>query len=184
MGKTVFAFAIKDVPGDPARGYGEHPWITWPRESIVARIPYWARAGGPVTVTIKDENGSVWKELTDSAQRGLNVLDYDLGVEAKQADAAEAAAKAKARDTEARAEAKAAPSPAPSPTPAAEEEEDEHPEKTASTSGKAMIDPELERLLADPMRSTRKRYLPPGKYTVEVRVGAETATSSLRVKPP
>jgi hypothetical protein len=39
-------------------------------------------------------------------------------------------------------------------------------------------------VLADPLRSTRKRYLPPGKYTVEVRAGGATATSTLRVKPP
>ena len=31
MGKAVFAFPIKTVAGDPSRGYGEHPWITWPR---------------------------------------------------------------------------------------------------------------------------------------------------------
>src|SRR5262249_13324512 len=30
MGKAVFAFPIKAAPGDPSRGYGEHPWITSP----------------------------------------------------------------------------------------------------------------------------------------------------------
>jgi hypothetical protein len=194
MGKTVFAFPIKDVPGDPGRGYGEHPWITWPRQAVVARIPYWAHAAGPVTVAIKDENGSVWREVTDTAQPGMNVVEYDLGVEAARADAAEAVAKAKAREREAREKALAekttrsakSPSPAPSPSPAAAEEEEdaERPEKTASASGKPMLDPELERLLADPMRATRKRYLPPGTYTVEVRAGGATATSTLKVKPP
>jgi hypothetical protein len=191
MGKAVFAFPIKDVPGDPGRGYGEHPWITWPRQAVVARVPYWAKAAGPVTIAIKDENGSVWQQLGDTAQPGMNVLEYDLGVDAAKADAAEAAAKAKAREKEAREKALAAkapkpsPSPSPSPTPAAEEEEDaERPEKTASASGKPMLDPELERLLADPMRATRKRYLPPGAYTVEVRAGGATATTALTVKPP
>ena len=102
MGKAVFAFPIKDVPGDPSRGYGEHPWITWPRQAVVARVPYWAKAAGPVTVAVKDENGSVWRELSDTAQPGMNVLEYDLGVDAKLADAAEAAARAKAREKEAR----------------------------------------------------------------------------------
>jgi photosystem II stability/assembly factor-like uncharacterized protein len=191
MGKAVFAFPIKDVPGDPSRGYGEHPWIKWPRQAVVARVPYWARAAGPVDIAIKDENGSVWRELSDTAQPGMNVLEYDLGVDAKLADAAEAAARAKAREKEAREKAlaakgpKPAPSPSPSPAPAAEEEEDaERPEKTASSSGKPMLDPELERLLADPMRATRKRYLPAGNYTVEVRAGGATATSTLKVKPP
>jgi hypothetical protein len=193
MGKAVFAFPIKDVQGDPARGYGEHPWITWPRQAVVTRIPYWARAAGPVAIVVKDENGSVWQQLTDTAQPGMNVLEYDLGVDTKLADAAEAAAKAKAREKEAREKALAektaksakSPSPAPSPSPAAEEEEDaERPEKTASSSGKPMLDPELERVLADPQRATRKRYLPPGTYTVEVRAAGATATSTLKVKPP
>jgi photosystem II stability/assembly factor-like uncharacterized protein len=197
MGKAVFAFPIKDVQGDPARGYGEHPWITWPRQTVVTRVPYWARAAGPVTFAIRDENGSVWQQLTQAAQPGLNVLEYDLGVDAKLADAAEAAAKAKAREKEAREKALAektksakSPTPAPSPSPAAEDEEEEEdddterPEKTASASGKPMLDPELERVLADPMRATRKRYLPPGTYTVEVRAAGATATSTLKVKPP
>jgi hypothetical protein len=193
MGKAVFAFPIKDVPGDPSRGYGEHPWITWPRQAVVARLPYWARTAGPVTVAVKDENGSVWQQLTSTAQAGMNVVEYDLGVDPKMADAAEAAAKARAREKEAREKALAAkppkpgasPVPTPSPSPAAEDEEDaEKPEKTASASGKPMLDPELERLLADPMRPTRKRYLPPGSYTVEVRAGGATSTSTLKVKPP
>jgi hypothetical protein len=47
-----------------------------------------------------------------------------------------------------------------------------------------MLDAELERLLADPLRASRKRYLPPGTYTVEIRAGGAASTSSLRVKPP
>jgi hypothetical protein len=45
----------------PEPRYGEHPWITWPRQAVVARVPYWATAAGPVTIAIKDENGSVWQ---------------------------------------------------------------------------------------------------------------------------
>jgi photosystem II stability/assembly factor-like uncharacterized protein len=195
--KAVFAFPIKTLTGDPSRGYGEHPWITWPRDPAVVRIPYWAKAAGPVAVTIKDENGSVWKELSDTARPGVNVVEYDLGVDARQADAAEAVAKAKAREKEAREKAlrekeaaakpggkAASPAPSPTPSPTDEEADEEKPEKTASTSGKPMLDPELERLLADPLRSTRKRYLPPGTYTVEVKAAGATATTSLKIKPP
>jgi hypothetical protein len=114
----------------------------------------------------------------------MNVVEYDLGVDPKRADAAEAVARTKAREKEAR-EKRASPTPSPSPSPAAEEEEEaEPPEKTASVSGKPMLDPELERLLADPLRATRQRYLPPGKYTVEIRAGGATSTSSLKIKPP
>jgi photosystem II stability/assembly factor-like uncharacterized protein len=197
-GRALFAFPIKAVPGDPDRGYGEHPWITWPRDPAVVRIPYWSKTSAAVAIKIKDENGSVWKELSATALPGLNVVEYDLGVDARLADAAEATATTKARekearekaqrDREARTAAKGGPTPAPSPSPAAEEEEEdaeaETPEQTASTSGKPMLDPELARMLADPLRATRKRYLPPGKYTVEVRAGANTSTSTLTVKPP
>jgi hypothetical protein len=195
MAKPVYAFPIKNVPGDPGRGYGEHPWITWARDPVLARIPYWSKDGGAVSLTIKDENGSLWKELSDTAQPGLNVLDYDLVVDARLADAAETAAKAKAREKEAREkeirdrEKKTRKGPAaavsPSPAPVSSDEEDEDkPEKTASTSGKPQLDAELERVLADPLRSTRRRYLPAGKYTVEVRAGGSTAASTLNVKPP
>jgi len=194
MAKPVYAFPIKNVPGDPGRGYGEHPWITWARDPVVARIPYWSKDGGAVSLTIKDENGSVWKELSDTAQPGLNVIEYDLVAEPARADAAEAAAKAKAREKEAREKAlgekeqkgrrpSAAASPSPAPV-AADEEDEDKPEKTASTSGKPQLDAELERVLADPLRSSRKRYLPAGKYTVEVRAGGSSAASTLNVKPP
>jgi hypothetical protein len=40
-----------------------------------------------------------------------------------------------------------------------------------------MLDPELERLLADPMRATRKRYLPPAAPTRSKRAPAEPLRS-------
>ena len=43
---------------------------------------------------------------------------------------------------------------------------------------------EVSDLLADPLRSTRPRYLPPGRYTVEIAVGAEKASTRLMVKAP
>ena len=39
-------------------------------------------------------------------------------------------------------------------------------------------------LLADPLRATRKRYLPPGRYTVEITAGRQRRTARRsRVKP-
>ncbi len=64
----------------------------------------------------------------------------------------------------------------------ADEDTAEPPEKT--TSAKPVLDPELERLLADPLRATRARYLPAGRYTLEFRSGGTTATTTMRVKPP
>jgi hypothetical protein len=47
-----------------------------------------------------------------------------------------------------------------------------------------VLDDTLQAALADPLRATRKRYLPPGRYTVEITSGAETAKTKLTVKPP
>jgi hypothetical protein len=166
------------------RGYGDHPWITWPREDVVARIAYWSKGGAPATVTIKDEHGSAWRELTSTSLAGMNVVEYDLSADPKLADAAEATALARARQTQAAAKPAAAVA---ADTAEAEEEDEDGeapPEQTSSSSGKAMLDPELERLLSDPLRSTRRRYLPPGRYTVEIRSAGATATSRLTVKAP
>jgi hypothetical protein len=44
------------------------------------------------------------------------------------------------------------------------------------------LDPELYDMLADPLRATRKRYLPPGKYTVEIRSGQSMEKTTLNVQ--
>jgi len=184
--KVVHAFPIKTVKSGADRGYGDHPWITWPREDVVVRIAYWSKNGDPATVAIKDEHGSLWRELPGASLPGMNVVEYDLSADPKRADAAEATALAKARQKEAAAKASGE-APATADADEVEEEDEEAdapPEPTSSSSGKAMLDPELERLLADPLRSTRRRYLPPGRYTVEIRSAGATATSRLTIKAP
>ena len=47
MAKPLHAFPVKDAQADPRRGYGEHPWITWPATSRLVRVAYWSRARGP-----------------------------------------------------------------------------------------------------------------------------------------
>src|SRR6185369_1708023 len=44
------------------------------------------------------------------------------------------------------------------------------------------LDPELFGLLADPLRASRKRYLPPGKYTIEIRSGEALEKTTLNVQ--
>jgi hypothetical protein len=58
--------------------------------------------------------------------------------------------------------------------------EEEHPSSAAGPS--RPLDPELYDLLADPLRAARKRYLPPGKYTVEIRSGASMEKTTLKVQ--
>jgi hypothetical protein len=186
--KTLHAFPIKAVKSGADRGYGDHPWITWRREDVVARIAYWSKDGAPATVAIKDENGSLWREQESASLPGMNVVEFDLSVDPKLADAAEAIARTKARQKQAAAKSGGDKAPAAADPAEAEEDEDEEaeapPEQTSSSSGKAMLDPALERLLADPLRSTRRRFLPPGRYTVEVRSSGATAKSRLTIKAP
>jgi hypothetical protein len=58
--------------------------------------------------------------------------------------------------------------------------EEERPSPTAGPS--KPLDPELYDMLADPLRATRKRYLPPGKYTVEIRSGQSMEKTTLNVQ--
>ena len=113
--KALHAFPIKTVKSGANRGYGDHPWITWPREDVVVRIAYWSKDGAPATVAIKDEHGSLWRELPGTSLPGMNVVEYDLSADPKLADAAEATALAKARQKQAAAKSgdKARPPPLP-----------------------------------------------------------------------
>jgi hypothetical protein len=67
-----------------------------------------------------------------------------------------------------------------------EDEDDEDadkPEEDRPTAGPAKpLDPKLYELLADPLRATRKRYLPPGKYTVEIKSGQSVEKTPLNVQ--
>ena len=70
----------------------------------------------------------------------------------------------------------------------AEEDDDEDEEEAGKDDDKPAagpakpLDPKLYDLLADPLRSTRKRYLPPGKYTVEIHSGQAVEKTKLNVQ--
>jgi hypothetical protein len=149
-------------------------------------IAFWSKdAGQPVRITIKDENGSVWQELTATSLSGYNAVDYDLGADRAKADAAEAVARTKALEKKKASAAKEAGKDKPADEPEDEEDEDdEEASKPAGSGAPSVLDDDLQAALADPLRGTRKRFLPPGRYTVEVTSGAETAKTRLTVKPP
>ncbi|HSB36810.1 MAG TPA: hypothetical protein VLH41_08020, partial [Thermoanaerobaculia bacterium] len=65
-----------------------------------------------------------------------------------------------------------------------EEEDADGSEARAATSSPKPVPPDLVAALADPYRSQRTRYLPPGTYTVEISTGGKTATTRLEVKKP
>jgi hypothetical protein len=206
---ALVAFPVKPVKESLRRGYGENPWVPFFRIDPSVRIAYWAKGGEPVKLAVVDENGMTWKELEGTSVRGMNVVEYDLSADAKLADAAEAKAREKAlakekeREKDKEADRKdgegkqtAAGKPAKTEKPAAnvarkasgDEDEDEEedsgkPEEERPAAGPARpLDPKLYELLADPLRSTRKRYLPPGKYTVEIRSGQSVEKTKLNVQ--
>jgi photosystem II stability/assembly factor-like uncharacterized protein len=192
---ALTAFPVKKAKIGVRRGYGEHPYYTWPLEEPVVRIAYWEKTGAPARISIVDENGSVWKELDGTATAGMNVVSYDLSADPKLADAAEAKAreKALAKEKDKDKDQPAVPAKPPAGAAAAaapaddeDEEVDEPPkpeaDRPATAAPKRPLDPELDRLLSDPMRASRKRYLTPGKYTVEIRVGGETQKTPLVVE--
>jgi photosystem II stability/assembly factor-like uncharacterized protein len=188
QGKALHAFPIPPAQADLRRGYGEHPYITWFRVDPTVPIAFWARqAGQPVRIVIKDENGSVWQELTATSLAGYNAVDYDLGADRAKADAAEAVARGKALEKKKAAAAKDTDKDKDKDKPAdeAEDEEDEDTgDKPASGGGSAVLDEDLHAALADPLRAGRLRFLPAGRYTVEITAGADTARTRLTVKPP
>ncbi len=205
---SLIAFPVKPVKESLRRGYGENPWVPFFRIDPSVQIAYWAKGGEPVKLSVVDENGMTWKELEGTSVRGMNVVEYDLSADAKLADAAEAKAreKALAREKEREKEKEAdredseggkemtggKPVKPEKPATAAvrkasgnddEDEDSGKAEEERPAAGPARpLDPKLYDLLADPLRSTRKRYLPPGKYTVEIRSGQSVEKTKLNVQ--
>jgi len=191
-GKALHAFPVKSVQGSSRRGYGEHPYLTWSREDPVVRISYWSKDGRPVRISITDDNGNLWKELEAESRSGMNQVEYDLSADSKLADAAEKAIREKALAKEKERKEKEEKKeiiPVPAKEKAAIEdypeeiEETEEEEEKKETGPPRPLDPDLFEALADPLRGTRKRYLPAGKYSIEVRSEGLLEKTTLVVKP-
>jgi photosystem II stability/assembly factor-like uncharacterized protein len=196
--EALVAFPVKSMKLSARRGYGENPYYDWFRDDPIVRIPFWSKTGQPVKIAVVDENGSVWKELDGGSPSGLAVVEYDFSADPKLADAAEAKAKEKEREKAAKADSAktatpeadkkaepAKPAASAAATDDQEDEDDDADDKPAAApppASKKPLDPELEKLLADPLRATRKRYLAPGKYTLEIRAGGETKKTPLLIK--
>jgi hypothetical protein len=193
--KRLLALPVKEARTDPRRGYGEHPYITWARDEPLVRLAWWSAlpAGTAVRLSVKDEHGSPWRELTATGGAGFNVLEYDLSADPARATAAEAVARAKALEKRKQAGANAPAAPAEAEdaededldAAGTEDEEDEDGdvERPPSASGQPLLDADLQQLLADPHHARRKRYLPAGKYTIEIAAGGELDRTTLVVKP-
>ncbi len=180
--EPLVAFPVKSLKLSARKGYGDHPYFTWGREEPVVRLAWWSKTGLPVSLSIQDENGSPWKELIGPAAAGFHVIEYDLTADPKLADAAEARSREKALSA-----VKSATAPPPAASGEVEDDDAAPPkpdeEKAAAAGPRKPLDPDLYRLLDDPLRGTRKRYLPPGRYTVEIRSGSAAQKTILTVLP-
>ncbi len=176
--KALHAFRVKPATWERARGYGENEFFSWRRVPTTRTLSWWASpaAAGTATVTVKDAKGRVWKEWNAPSVAGFNAVAYDLSAdparagtneEALREEAAEAAAKGAAGAKGPEAAEEAAPE-----------------EVDGDDAGSKTTPPDIVPLLDDPLRTSRDRYLPPGRYTVEVAVSGARAATRLVVKAP
>ena len=191
--KDLAAFPVKNATWDRRRGYGEHPWITWSRVPPVVRIAWWASpaAAGRTQLVVKDVYGNVWTEVPATSAPGLNVFEYGLTADPAKADAAEdAIRKGEAEKARAQEEidekfsSKGKREGTEGEGQGDEEEDGDGPEARARATSPKPVPPDLVAALADPYRSKRTRYLPPGTYTVEISAGEKTVKAKLEVKKP
>jgi photosystem II stability/assembly factor-like uncharacterized protein len=184
--KTLHAFRVKSVSWERRRGYGENEFFSFYRIPETRPIAWWT--GGPggagtAGITVKDAKGRVWKEWSVPSVAGFNAVDYDLSADPARADANEEALRKEAGDAAAKAKKPADGDGAKEPD-AAKAAPEAGEDDEAEEAGSKETPPEVASLLADPLRKTRPRYLPPGRYTVEIVVGTERASTRLHVKAP
>ncbi len=72
-------FGIEAVPHD--EGWGSRGWAWDEPEVPEARLTYFAPAAGQATLTVTDSTGTLLSASFDEAERGLNVVTYDLSVD-------------------------------------------------------------------------------------------------------
>ncbi len=179
--EPLHAFKVKAATWDRRRGYDESPFYEFFRVPETRTVSWWSGAAGPVTVTVEDAWGNVWKERKADGVKGFNAFAYDLSVDAARAQKAFAALAERERKAAA-ARADLAKRLAPPAAPA-EEDDGSVPASGVAVDGRP-LSPELDALLADPYLAKRTRYLPPGRYTVEIAAGGKTASTTLVVKAP
>ncbi len=179
--KALHAFKVKPATWERRRGYGENEFTSWYRVPTTRQLAWWA---GPATattaaITVRDGKGRIWKEWTAPSVAGFNAVDYDLSADAARADANEEAMRQEAVDAARKPVDKAV-----GETGEVAKDPEAEEDGEGDEAGTKATPPEIADLLADPLRRERDRYLPSGRYTVEISAGAEKATTRLVVKAP
>lgn len=176
--KPLHAFRVKPATWERNRGYGENELFAWRRVPTTRTVSWWASpaAAGTATITVKDAKGRVWKEWTVPSAAGFNAVAYDLSVDPARADANEEALRKEAAEAAAKATDGKGSESAVDGAPDGEDGGDE--------AGSKATPPDVSSLLDDPHRSSRDRYLLPGRYIVDVSVSGSRSEARLLVKPP
>ncbi|MDX1438793.1 MAG: glycosyl hydrolase, partial [Rubricoccaceae bacterium] len=87
-GEVLHVFDTEDVRHSENWGARNNSWSE-AREATIEFV-YWAREGGEVAISIASEDGEVVYSMDDSAERGLNYVDYSLTANGPLTDTHEA----------------------------------------------------------------------------------------------
>lgn len=157
IAKDAHVFDMKEITAEREWGYGSHPWFKWSEELPKVTLAYWLKSGQPAVIAIKDDMGSVLRELQGTGETGMNYVDWDLTVDRTRAELAEKARKAN---------------------------EGKDRKRSAQEMRESPESAELTKALADPYAAKRPLYVSPGTYTIEIRAAGKTESTKLEVKPP
>ncbi|MEO8398548.1 MAG: glycosyl hydrolase, partial [Ignavibacteriaceae bacterium] len=136
LAKKLYVFEIENVKYNDSWGIKNYAWDKPSEPSL--QIVYYANKNGAANIKIKDKNGDLLNELSDTTEQGLNYFDYDLSVAEKKID-----------------------------------------------SYKKFINEKIEESKKDKFKETdtKKVYLRPGKYEIEIEVDGEKKSKTFEVKP-
>jgi hypothetical protein len=71
---------LNDASRKLPRGLGKKGSVYTEPEKTIFKIPYYAKQAGVVNLKIMDAKGAVVKEITDTAEAGINFIPYDYTI--------------------------------------------------------------------------------------------------------
>jgi hypothetical protein len=163
--EPVHLFPVSDVKFRREWRSRPHPWLHRPEDDPEVTVPFWTAGGGDAELAVLDADGRELRVLTTEAVAGVDaftwdlLLDEDLAVAAEKAKLEEDEGKGAKKNRKRRRKVEAAPEP--------------------PGEGERAKTP-----WAEAVHLGRPLYVTPGSYTLEVRVGGESAQTSLEVTAP
>ncbi len=136
LSKKLFVFDVENINYNDKWGIRNYAWTKAGEPKM--QIVYYSNKPGIANIKIKNNDGDLLNELSDSTEQSLNYLDYDLSVTEKEID-----------------------------------------------SYKEFINDNLEKNKKDKFKETdtKKVYLRPGEYKIEIEINGTKETKTFEVKP-